>query len=327
MSTDSTPVVQVTRRFPFPADRVFDAWLDPALAAKWLFATPTGEMVRAEVDPRVGGQWTFVDRRNGEDVLHTGEYLEIDRPKRLVFTFGVPKYSPDFVRVTVEIETQAKGCVLTLMQEAIKREWANRTQDGWTNMLDCLSANLGDERAIANRKPGRNTSPGEVRLVRLLPGPIDRVWEYLTDPEKRRKWFAGGSMELRPGGAVKLQFRHAELAPHETPPEKYREVHHTGFTMDATILRCEPPRVLSYTWEGDTPEEQSEVMFELTPKGDDVELVLTHRRLASDRERLGVSAGWHLHVAMLIAELSGNTPPPFWTAFERIKGEYEKRAE
>ncbi len=323
MSTDSTPVVRITRRFPFPAERVFDAWLDPALAAKWLFATPAGEMVRAEVDPKVGGKWTFVDRRNGEEVMHTGEYLEIDRPKRLVFTFGVPKFSPDFVRVTVEIEPQEKGCELRLTQEGTKSEWANRAQDGWTNMLDCLSANLGDERAIANRKPGRNTAPGEVRLVRLLPGPIERVWEYLTHPEKRRKWFAGGPMELRPGGAAKLQFRHAELAPQENPPEKYQAVHHTGFSMDAKILRCEPPRVLSYTWEGDTPEEESEVTFELTPKGDDVELVLTHRRLASDRERLGVSAGWHLHVAMLIAELSGNTPPPFWTAFERLKASYE----
>src|SRR4051794_12447991 len=103
MTDSSKPIVRVTRRLPFPAERVFDAWLDPKLAAQWLFATPTGQMVTAEVDPRVGGHFTFTERRAGEDVLHTGEYLEIDRPRRLVFTFGVPKYSANFDRVTVEI--------------------------------------------------------------------------------------------------------------------------------------------------------------------------------------------------------------------------------
>jgi uncharacterized protein YndB with AHSA1/START domain len=131
-------------------------------------------------------------------------------------------------------------------------------------------------------------------------------------------------MELRPGGAVKLQFRHAEISPHETPPEKFREVHNPGFSMDGKILRCEPPRVLSFTWEGNTPEDQSEVTFELTPKGEDVELVLTHSRLAADAERQNVSVGWHLHAAILIAQLSGNTPPPLWAAFERLEAAYAK---
>src|SRR4029450_4243428 len=99
MSTESNPSVRIVRRFNYPAERVFDAWLDPALAGKWLFATSSGQMVRAEIDPRVGGRFTFTDRREGEDVEHSGEYLEIDRPSRLVFTFGVPKYSADLDRV------------------------------------------------------------------------------------------------------------------------------------------------------------------------------------------------------------------------------------
>jgi uncharacterized protein YndB with AHSA1/START domain len=96
-------VVRVTHHFSAAPERVFDAWLDPQTAGKWLFTTPTGQMVRVEIDARVGGRFVIIDRRNGEDVEHTGEYLEIDRPRRLVFTFGVPKYSPLFNQVTVEI--------------------------------------------------------------------------------------------------------------------------------------------------------------------------------------------------------------------------------
>jgi len=80
-------VSNVTRRFAFPAERVFDAFLDPAKAGKFMFATETGTMVRSDVDARVGGRCAFVDRRSNEgDVEHTGEYLAIERPHRLAFT-------------------------------------------------------------------------------------------------------------------------------------------------------------------------------------------------------------------------------------------------
>ncbi len=140
----ATASVRVTRRFDFPAERVFDAWLDADRARRWLFATPTGTMVRAEVDARVGGGFVFVDRRDGEDIEHVGEYLEIDRPRRLVFTFGVPKFSVERSRVTVDIVPHGAGCELTLTQEGILPEFAERSQDGWGKILTGLAATLGD---------------------------------------------------------------------------------------------------------------------------------------------------------------------------------------
>ena len=92
MAIESSSTVQVTGQFEASPERVFDAWLNPATAGKWLFATEKGQMVRVEIDPRVGGLYTIVERRDGVDVEHTGEYLEIDRPRRLVFTFRVPTY-------------------------------------------------------------------------------------------------------------------------------------------------------------------------------------------------------------------------------------------
>lgn len=143
MTSPTTVQVQVTRRFDASAERVFDAWLDASCAAKWLFATPTGEMVRAEIDPRVGGTFVLTERREGVDTLHTGQYLEIDRPHRLVFTFGVPQYAPDFTPVTVEIAPLDSGCELTLTNDGIPEAYAAPTQGGWTKILDGLATTLG----------------------------------------------------------------------------------------------------------------------------------------------------------------------------------------
>jgi uncharacterized protein YndB with AHSA1/START domain len=137
-------VARVTHHFNASPERVFDAWLDPKTAGKWLFATPTGQMVRVEIDARVGGSFVIVDRRNGEDVEHTGEYLEIDRPRRLVFTFGVPKYSPLFTKVTIEIEAAASGCDLTLTNEDVPVEYLSSNEKGWTGILVGLAESLGE---------------------------------------------------------------------------------------------------------------------------------------------------------------------------------------
>jgi uncharacterized protein YndB with AHSA1/START domain len=134
--------VRVTRRYDAPQERVFDAWLDPDRAGKWLFATPRGQMVRVEIDARVGGSFVFVDRRNGEDIEHTGEYLEIDRPQRLVFTFHVPKYSKDSTRVIIDIVPRNGGCELALTHENVLPDYSSRTEAGWILILDNLDESL-----------------------------------------------------------------------------------------------------------------------------------------------------------------------------------------
>lgn len=138
--------ITVARDLPFAAERVFDAWLDPRIARQFLFATATGEMVRAEIDARVGGRYVFVDRRDGEDVEHIGEYVEIDRPRRLVFTSAVPKYSPDFDRIEVDIVPTASGCRLTLtnvMSPQHAADWGEQTREGWAMILGNLEKALG----------------------------------------------------------------------------------------------------------------------------------------------------------------------------------------
>lgn len=68
---------------------------------------------------------------------------------------------------------------------------------------------------------GSTLGPDGVRLERMLPGPPDRVWSYLTDSRKRATWLAAGEFELRLGGRVELQFDNDGLSPAVPPPAKY----------------------------------------------------------------------------------------------------------
>ena len=151
MTTEPRAAVRVTRRFDASPERVFDAWLDPATVGRWLFATPTGRVVRAEIDARVGGSYTIVDRRDGEDVAHAGRDLEIDRPRRLVFTLSVEKYEQDVDRVAVDVAPLDAGCELTLTHEmrAVSAEIAGRAEGGWAGVLRELAATLGEGSAPA----------------------------------------------------------------------------------------------------------------------------------------------------------------------------------
>jgi uncharacterized protein YndB with AHSA1/START domain len=137
-----TRVVRVTRTFAASAERVFDAWLDPAMAKRFLFVTNNREIVVTEIDPRVGGGFRIV-RRDDRDVEHVGRYLEIDRPRKLVFTFAVPAFSPAETVVTIDIVPAAQGCELTLTHEHVLPEWADSTAQGWGMILVGLERVLG----------------------------------------------------------------------------------------------------------------------------------------------------------------------------------------
>jgi uncharacterized protein YndB with AHSA1/START domain len=120
---------------------VFDAWLDPATAGQWLFATPDGQMQRVDIDGRVGGRYTIVERRGEQLATHIGQYVEIDRPRRLVFTLAMEEPAENGNRITVEIERNGDGCTLTLTHEmaAEYAPYAERTESGWTGVLAALN--------------------------------------------------------------------------------------------------------------------------------------------------------------------------------------------
>jgi uncharacterized protein YndB with AHSA1/START domain len=154
-------------------------------------------------------------------------------------------------------------------------------------------------------------------LERLLPGSIDRVWAYLTESDLRRQWLAAGTMDLRVGASFELVWRNDELmeAPGH-PPEGFGGEHR----MDSEIVELDPPYRLSISW-GST----GGVTFDLKPVGDMVRFTITHRRIPDRSIMLNVSAGWHAHLGVLAARLSGETPEPFWDRFASLKTEYDRR--
>jgi len=169
---------------------------------------------------------------------------------------------------------------------------------------------------------GEVTQPGTLRIQRILPGPMERVWAYLTESEKRAKWLAPGEMELEVGGRLELNWHHSGLSAEKTPPEKFAKAE-CADTMHGTITRCDPPRLLSYTW-GEKPR-ISEVTFELSPRGAGVLLVLTHRRLGDRTRIVSVASGWHTHLGILSDHLNSREPRLFWSTLARLEKEYESR--
>ncbi len=165
-----------------------------------------------------------------------------------------------------------------------------------------------------------------VRFERLLPGPIERVWSFLTESEKRAKWLCGGDVETTVDGHVDMHFHNISLSQASSDdiprPEKYKDMP-LKMSFAGKVTRCEPPHVLQHTWEFE--DENSEVCYELTEEGDMVRLVLTHRRLDTQDIVLSVSGGWHTHLNVLVDVLNGDTPRPFYKMQARLEAEYTER--
>jgi uncharacterized protein YndB with AHSA1/START domain len=126
----------VRREIAAPAEALFDAWLDEQSLGAWLKPLTTRE-TRAETDPRVGGEFRIVMVDDEASVLHTGTYTEIDRPRRLVFTWSSPVTRFRDTVVTVTFEPSADGStVVEVHQRGLPDEESRASHDsGWADAV------------------------------------------------------------------------------------------------------------------------------------------------------------------------------------------------
>jgi uncharacterized protein YndB with AHSA1/START domain len=164
---------------------------------------------------------------------------------------------------------------------------------------------------------GTVREPATLTIQRLLPGPIERVWSYLTESDLRSQWLASGDMEMKVGAPFTLTWRNDELT---DPPGKKPEGFGAEHSMESRVTECDPPRKLSFAWDG-----SGDVTIALEPRGKKVLLTLTHRRLPDRNMLMMVASGWHMHLDVLAAKAAGEKPKPFWDGWQGLKAEYDRR--
>src|SRR6185369_15079892 len=140
---------------------------------------------------------------------------------------------------------------------------------------------------------GALTEPTTLEIQRLLPGPVERIWAYLTESELRRQWLAAGEMEMKVGAPFEFVWHNDELTdpPGQRPPG-FSDEHR----MESRITELDPPRKITFTWQ-----RSGDVSFELEPRGNRVLLTVIHRRLPDRATLLKVGPGWHSHLDILVA--------------------------
>lgn len=162
---------------------------------------------------------------------------------------------------------------------------------------------------------GTQLEDGSMRFVRDLPGPIERVWEYLVDPDKRALWFCGGTMADDPGSAFTLAFRNADLN-HESGGDNCA-ADDKPIDIEAVLVEIDTPRLLIFRWT------DVETRFELEEQGDRVQLVLIQPPPDDLAERVGMAAGWHSHIGLLVDILAGEPPRSLSPEYDAAEPHYK----
>lgn len=307
---EKTYLVAFERVIPRPIEKVWATISEPARLKNWL-----GDV---EVDLKLGGK--FIIRFRDATVVMTGVITTLE-PERVLEYSWLENYGMPQSLVRWELKPEGSGTRLrlthTVPAEAVKKDVVEFL-GGWHQFLDVLPEAVDgkfvpygyeDEKKIAAEYRAKYLAPpfqedkGEsarvlsVTFDRMLPGPIERVWEHLTVPAKLKAWFGEDStIEPRVGGAVRLMGGHVR----------------------GTITQWRPPHVLSYTWNvfgpGDGPDAlsafpESYLSFMLEPRGKDVLLRLKHLPVL-DRFENQNQMGWHTFLDILGATLSGEEVKP-----------------
>lgn len=170
---------------------------------------------------------------------------------------------------------------------------------------------------------GRLIGPEEIEFIRHFDADIEKVWQFLVDPEKRKLWFCGGSTDDFVGGRIVLEFDHARISD-SSAPEKYAS--EEVVTHHAEILEYDPPNRLAFTWFESGGAESSKVSITLSRASEmRTKLHLVHSGIVDRDMMIGIFAGWHGHFDLLGEVLVGPRQTDFWIRDQQLEAEYALR--
>ncbi len=125
----------------------------------------------------------------------------------------------------------------------------------------------------------------EAKLERVLDHDQDAIWAMLTDPANFQEWLAPGEIELKKGGAAKLNFADS------------------GIVIDSTVTEFDAPRLLEYSWSG--PGEPLRPLRWETEAVEGGSLLRLTLCAPEDEDMARTCAGWEAHLMMLMAAIEG----------------------
>jgi uncharacterized protein YndB with AHSA1/START domain len=341
--TTGTATLSFTRRLDASIDDVWEALTNPSYRARWLGETILDPRERGEIEILISGPPVPDDLRRV-----SGRILQWNPPHVFEHEWNQSIVGKTIVRY--ELQPDGEGTILRLTHRGLRPTDATGFAPGTHAFLDRLEALLSDQELPAwperfakieslyvsgenlpsntsdeeqsgsgHDSFGAVTARGAIRFERMLPGPIERVWQYVVDSDLRGRWLATGDIPEAPGESFNLRFIHADLSPiPEEIPDKYSDFAN-GCDLPCRLTAIEPPHMLRFFWT-----EGTEVTFRLTEAGDRVRLVLIHEQI-DDTDMIDVAAGWHTHLGILVDNLEGRMPKPFWREHIRIEEEYERR--
>lgn len=149
----TVPKLEIQREFSADIERVFAAWTKPELLAQW-FGPEGVEVEEAIIDLHIGGAYRIVlSQPNGPNIEHWGEYVEINKPNSLIFTWQLANQACagseddcEETLVTLSFTATATGTLLQLTHEKLPSQKAFDGHNfGWTACLGALDIFLKDE--------------------------------------------------------------------------------------------------------------------------------------------------------------------------------------
>lgn len=133
---DHAPLTLICQFF-VEAETIFNAWTEPNLMRLWLFKSPTNQILSIHSKLKIGERFSILELNNDEKIDHFGEYLEIKRPHKLLFTLEVPWHFPGISKVSVNIENRPNGCEMIFTQSGID---TSLTKKSWEKMFENLNS-------------------------------------------------------------------------------------------------------------------------------------------------------------------------------------------